>query len=71
MVTADGSLETSLSFLTDTHTHRRTALTGVLPEETLGAPKVLPDQCWVSFKIIYKHFIESLGPVYSVHYVGI
>ena len=66
---------------THTHTHtetqwnkptdRQTALTRVLPEETLGAPKVLPDQRWISFEIIHKHFIESLWPVDSVHYVRI
>lgn len=52
-------------------TNRATALTWVLPEETLGAPKVLPDQCRVSFKIIYKYFIQSLRPVNSIHYVRI
>lgn len=50
---------------------RVTALTRILSEETFGAPKVLPDECWVSLKIIYKYFIQSLGPINSVHNVGI
>lgn len=52
-------------------TSRVTALTRVLPEETLCAPKVLPDECWISFKIIYKYFIQGLRPVNPVHYVRI
>lgn len=48
-----------------------TALTRVLPEETLGTPEVLPDECGVSLKIIYKDFIQGLGPVHSIHYVRI
>lgn len=77
---ADGSFEKSHPFSTHvrthtTHTHTATIseaiLTGVLPEEALGAPKVLPDQRRVSLKIIYEDFIQSLGPVHSVHDVGV
>lgn len=78
---ADGSHGTTLSFPThpDAHIQKyenrqgvtHTALTGVLPEETLGAPKVLPGECGVPLKIIYKNFIQGLWPVNTVHYVGV
>lgn len=68
-------LEISLPFFSSNHTHTRTHiltfLTRILPEEAFGAPKILPGQRGVPFKIIYEHFIQSLGPVDSVYDVRI
>lgn len=69
---ADGSFEMSFHFNTQAGTHRHSHIvTWVLSEETFGAPKVLPGQCWVSVKIIYEYFIQSLGPVNSIYDVRI
>lgn len=47
------------------------ALTGILPEEALGAAKVLPDQRRVPLEIIHEDFVQSLGPVDAVDDVGV
>lgn len=62
--------------LAQTHTDAQqastvAALTGILPEEALGAPEVLPDQRRVPLEIIHEDFVQSLRPVNSVDDVGV
>lgn len=42
-------------------------LTWILPEKAFGTTEVLPYEGRISLKIIHKHFVERLRPVYSIN----